>query len=179
MASTVLGHRGWAGKTRKRVSDSPAITLASRGKLSNLQAWQEGKPSDSLARFFVLLTENKGKFPLFTCPGSATPGYALHFPSFAYRLFIHGANGSPTKKGTVFSTGNGKRKERGKDEGREEKLGQSSCPQADCSQVQGTAGTRLQVTEVECCWSLALDTRGDCKTFHLDFKSWADGKSVV
>lgn len=116
MATTILGHRGWAGKTRKRVSDSPAITLASRGKLSNLQAWQEGKPSDSLARFFVLLTENKGKFPLFTCPGSATPGYALHFPSFAYRLFIHGANGSPTEKGTVFSTGNGKRKER---EGRE------------------------------------------------------------
>ena len=71
------------------------------------------------------------------------------------------------------------REGRGKDEGREEKLGQSSCPQADCSQVQGTAGTRLQVTEAECCWSLALDTRGDCKTFHLNFKSWADGKSVV
>lgn len=48
-ATTVLGHRGWAGKTCKRVSDSPAITLASRGKLSSLWAWQEGKPSDSLA----------------------------------------------------------------------------------------------------------------------------------
>ena len=48
-ATTVLGHGGWAGKTRKRVSDSPAITRASRETLCDLQAWQEGKPSYSLA----------------------------------------------------------------------------------------------------------------------------------
>lgn len=56
------------------------------------------------------------------------------------------------EKGTIFSTGNGKtkkrereRKGRRKQEGREEKLGQRSCPQAGCSQVQETACLRLQI----------------------------------
>ena len=34
VATTVLGHGGWAGQTHKHVSDSPAITSASKIKIA-------------------------------------------------------------------------------------------------------------------------------------------------
>ena len=56
------------------------------------------------------------KIPSVHLHRQCNTGSCPPLPFFCLPFLIHGANGSPTEKGTVFSTGNGKRKER---EGRE------------------------------------------------------------